>query len=75
MSGEDKLCVNDDDDMDNELRSTGAEFTFEEFVAMDNDVPTYRTLALEDIVAESRHEAVPVLGNTSDKDGSDDEEE
>lgn len=47
-------CVSDEDDMDVELRSTGTDVAFGEFVAMDGDLATCDPQTVADIVAELR---------------------
>ncbi|KAM7314184.1 tigger transposable element-derived protein 6-like [Ixodes scapularis] len=61
-------CVSDEDDMDEELRSTGTDLAFSEFVGMDDHLATCDPQTVADIVAELRQ------GQVSRNDDDDDEE-
>ncbi|CAN8017378.1 unnamed protein product [Ixodes persulcatus] len=69
VSGDPDPCETEDDDMDEELRSAGAELAFSNFVAVDNDVPTCEPQTVADIVAELRH------GQVTGDEHDDDEDE
>ncbi|KAG0432026.1 hypothetical protein HPB47_021215 [Ixodes persulcatus] len=62
-------CVSDEDDMDEEIRSTGTDIAFGEFVAMNDDLATCDPQTVADIVAELRQ------GEVSGSDDNDDEEQ
>ncbi|KAM7304477.1 tigger transposable element-derived protein 6-like [Ixodes scapularis] len=61
-------CETEDDDMDEEPRSTGAELAFSNFVAVDDDVPTCNPQTVADIVAELRQGQVTRDEHNDNKD-------
>ncbi|CAN8020622.1 unnamed protein product, partial [Ixodes persulcatus] len=61
--------VSDEDDMGEELQSTGTDVTFSEFVAMDDDLATCDRQTVADIVAERRQ------GEVSRSEDNDEEEQ
>lgn len=61
--------VSDEDDMGEELQSTGTDVTFSEFVAMDDDLATCDRQTVADIVAERRQ------GEVSRSEDDDEEEQ
>ncbi|KAM7283587.1 tigger transposable element-derived protein 6-like [Ixodes scapularis] len=69
VSGDPDPCETEDDYMDEELRSAGAELAFSDFVAVDDDVPTCDPQTVADIVAELRQ------GQVTGDEHDDDEDE
>ncbi|EEC14122.1 centromere protein B, putative [Ixodes scapularis] len=73
VSSDPDFCETEDDDMEEELRSAGAELAFSDFVAVDDEVPTCDPQTVADIVAELRQGQV--TGDEHDDDEDEDEPE